>query len=74
MEPSLERRLFRTGDQQHLADTSLPASRAKAATRRVEGLRRAAAQRSDLDLLRDLQGIVDLDSEVPDSRFQLGMT
>lgn len=54
-----------------LADTTLPASRRKAAARRVEGfLRAAAGTRSDFDLLRDLQGIVDLDTEVPDCRFQ----
>ena len=54
-----------------MADTTLPASRRKAAARRVEGfLRAAAGTRSDFDLLRDLQGIVDLDTEVPDCRFQ----
>jgi hypothetical protein len=31
------------------------------------------ARRSDLGLLRDLQGIVDLDAEVPHRRFQLGV-
>ena len=29
--------------------------------------------RSDLDLLGDLQGIIDLDTKVPDSRLKLGM-
>lgn len=31
------------------------------------------SRRSDLGLLRDLQGIVDLDAEVPHRRFQLGV-
>ena len=59
------------GDRQQLADTTLPATRRKAAARRVEGFRRAAVGAlSDFYLLRDLQGIVDLDAEVPDCRFQ----
>ena len=32
------------------------------------------SNRSDLGLLRDLQGIVDLDAEIPHSGFQLGVS
>ena len=70
-ERPLESQIRRESARPLLADTTLPASRRKAAARRVEGfLRAAAGTRSDFDLLRDLQGIVDLDTEVPDCRFQ----
>ena len=71
LERPFKRQLYLQAERRVVADTTLPASRRKAAARRVEGfLRAAAGTRSDFDLLRDLQGIVDLDTEVPDCRFQ----
>lgn len=56
-----------------MADTALPESVPQAAARRFMGSRRTAVARSDLDLLRDLQGIIDLDAEVTDCGLKLGM-
>lgn len=43
------------------------------AARRFKRSRQAAVPPSDLDLLRDLQGIVELDAEATDARLKLGM-
>ena len=62
-------------DRPLLADTTLSASVPEAAARSQNCSRRAAATaRLDLSLLRDFQGIVDLDAKVSDCRLQLGMT
>lgn len=58
---------------QLMADTPLPASRPEAAARRPKPFGERPPSPSDLGLLRDLQGIIDLDAKVPDCRLKLGM-
>lgn len=62
---------FQAGSEGPLeADPTLPAVRPSAAARRFMRSRRAAVPLSDLDLLRDLQGIIDLNAEVTDRRLE----